>query len=218
MNNPDPTKSRQFPENTSSNARIWIRKCDLFFNTHKTKFTNDTTKIAYTCSLLKGIAFCWAEKFIDEIQNEGTPKWNDFKNEFITEFADPNEKQIALHKLTTVKQKGTVSSYIQYFNLLLLQAGWNKTHNPDTLVQLFLKGLEHSTQTLIILSNKPTKTLDEIQEIALITESKQNLLKINNPEEEQRNPNNQFYFQNNNPHRDKQCYNCQRTGHIMKNC
>lgn len=47
--------------------------------------------------------------------------WDDFKREFKRQFYPENSQEIALKKLRTLKQTGTLSEYIKTYNSLMLE-------------------------------------------------------------------------------------------------
>jgi hypothetical protein len=83
--------------------RPFLAHCELKFRTEPNKFDTDEKKIAYTSSLLKGVAWNWVEPLITA-ENAPAMTWAEFKTAMGRAFGEIDTREVAYEKFQKIQQ------------------------------------------------------------------------------------------------------------------
>jgi hypothetical protein len=110
IHSPSPFKGNK------AEAEEFILKCQAIFDICTRTYSNDKTKLAFVFNLLQGDAYQWIKPaLLTKEKPAWVTTWEDFKLEFFKYFADSDVKEVSRHKLKSLKQSGSVSSYATDF-------------------------------------------------------------------------------------------------------
>lgn len=140
----------------------FLFQCRLKFHASPTKFADDTIKIAYAVSFLRGPALLWAEPKSKDGQMK-YQVWSDFEDAFKSAFGDPDPTQTARAKLTRLSQKGSASTYWSEFQTLAARAEWDDSY----LMYKFVSGLKDTLREKHAYMDEQPKTLTKLVEWAI---------------------------------------------------
>lgn len=140
----------------------FLFQCRLKFHSSPSQFQDDTIKIAYAVSYLRGPALQWAEPKSLNGQME-YQVWTDFEKAFKSAFGDPDPTQTARAKLSRLSQKGPASTYWSEFQTLAARAEWGDSY----LMYKFVNGLKDSLREKHAYMDEQPKTLPKLVEWAI---------------------------------------------------
>jgi hypothetical protein len=131
----------------------FLNSCDLYIRLAPTQFADDSAKIYWVLSYMKGDRTArFTDRTMRIAQSMGSlpyHSWAEFHNKFIHEFCPKNELQTAWTELETTKYfQGTrsVDEYVDEFRELVDRAKYTKGAN---IVLKFHHGLSNSIQNYI---------------------------------------------------------------------
>ena len=158
---PDPEAFTGKPEE----VRSFVARVRNVISGEKDTFADESMRIAYLASLLRGIAFQWYENYLLELQRLAQIARQDLVlvfdricEELILNFADPLEEENALRQLRTISQgRDSVRDYALKFRTLAART----KHQEYYLAERFVEGLAIRIQQQLILAIPSPKTLNE---------------------------------------------------------
>lgn len=110
-NSPSPLKGNK------AEAEEFILKCQTIYDISTRTYYDNKIKLAFVFNLLQGDAYQFVKPGL--LTKEEKPAWvvtwRDFKLEFLKYFSDSDVKEVSRHKLKSLKQNGSVSSYATDF-------------------------------------------------------------------------------------------------------
>ena len=145
----NPTETRVNPPDTydgrgASKLRDFLTQLRLVFDLQPSKFLNDSIKVKYACSFLRGSAFSWIQPYLDM---EAPPVWMGefplFAAEITKVFGEPDVIGSATRSLRKLRQTGSVAAYAAEFRRHSTLLSWGE----QALVSQFYEGLKGSTKT-----------------------------------------------------------------------
>ncbi|KAF8761148.1 Retrotransposon gag protein [Rhizoctonia solani] len=92
---------------------------------------------------------------------------DEFKNEFLAAFGNPDATRAAERKITSLTQTGTCAKYITKFRMLQMELDWNNA----ALRGQFAQGLHWEVQKQIATRERQPRTLRELQDASLIIDN-----------------------------------------------
>jgi hypothetical protein len=149
-------------DGTLSNTETFLSQLILYFAGKKHELPGDLDKITFALSYMKGgTAGPWAKKKVKEFAAV-SPKtvdqtWDQFRDEFLSVFGDPDPAGTAREKMEHLKRGNqTADEYIAKFRELKDDTGYNDA----VLVDRFEKGLNSALVDKIYALPEMPQTLD----------------------------------------------------------
>lgn len=140
----------------------FLFQCRLKYHASPTKFRDDTIKIAYAVSYLRGPALLWAEPKSKDGQMQ-YQQWDAFEKAITSAFGDPDPTQTARAKLSSLTQKGSASTYWSEFQTLSARCEWEDSY----LMYRFVGGLKDHLREKHAYMDKQPDTLSSLVEWAI---------------------------------------------------
>jgi hypothetical protein len=197
-----------FKGNSDEDVDKWIYGIEADMRQMKMQAENRVMALNY---FVKNQAFyVWREL----VETQRVSDWEIFKEKFRAQFRMNNKALVYREKLAELRQKGTVSEYNDSFFELKSNAG--EMSDIEALTY-YIKGLNRDIQ-MVVRSRGPNCLIDAMREASTLdsmnkSETRINYVKsINKPKY---NGSNNF---NSNASTDKKCYNCNRPGHLARDC
>uniref|UniRef100_L7J7G5 Retrotransposon gag domain-containing protein n=2 Tax=Pyricularia oryzae TaxID=318829 RepID=L7J7G5_PYRO1 len=144
----------------------------LHFN--EDSFENNSDKVAYAASLLKGDALAWFEPtlrdFLDYKEehnrraetNRIFDDYDNFKDNLKEVFGNPDKERTAERKLSRLTQIKSASRYASEFRQITSKLAWGK----DALMARFYQGLKNEVKDELIKEERP-QLLSEYVKLAV---------------------------------------------------
>jgi hypothetical protein len=136
-----------------SKGRAFLNSCDLYIGLAPTQFADDSSKIYWVLSFMKGDrAARYTDRTMRSVQATGSlpfATWAAFRDEFVREFCPKNEVQSSRTELETSKYhqgSRSVDEYVDEFRELVDRAKYTEGAN---IVLKFRHGLQQSIQNYI---------------------------------------------------------------------
>lgn len=130
---------------------------------------DNTLKIAYFGSFLEGAANLWY-KLYTENPNNKQKTWDNIKDDFLSEFGDPDISKTIKSRLESRKQLPNEKVKDFFYELSILYYEFDQTMNEEQFIEYFEKGLtEQCGYHYYWLTHPPNdkpRSLDEIKELA----------------------------------------------------
>lgn len=121
-------------------VNAFITQLMLNFKLRPCSFKNDTTKVLYALSYMRGRAQHWYAYYFNK--DGARAPWLDNFDEFCKElrwvFGDPDNEVVAERNLYNLRQNGTITDYIIDFRRFSAPLGWN----DSALAARFYYGLK----------------------------------------------------------------------------
>ena len=158
------------PAQTSSNPKIkepdpyygertklrpFLAHCELKFRTEPNKFDTDEKKIAYTSSLLKGVAWSWVEPLITGTGNAATT-WEEFRAAMGRAFGEVDTREVAYEKFQKIQQ-GTRSAAAYWAEFQKIKA--DLPYDDNVCVDRFRSGLHFEVRRHMTMNGTRTDVL-----------------------------------------------------------
>jgi hypothetical protein len=226
--------------------RPFLAHCELKFRTEPNKFDTDEKKIAYTSSLLKGIAWNWVEPLITA-ENTPATTWTDFKTAMGRAFGEIDTREVAYEKFQKIQQ-GSRSAAAYWAEFQKIKA--DLPYADDVCVDRFRSGLHFEVRRHMTMNGVRTDVLLTYVTAAIEADSRlYNLGILGTRNDAQRQPRSTFTPREttttlpdpepmdldatrryrfagrpgNRPTGANRtplgpCYNCGKRGHFMKDC
>ena len=160
--------------------KSFLLKCDLYMGFNGYKFVNETDRILWVTTLLKGPAFDWMEPHVtDYIDNKGPNgelvednmfdetltifrSFKGFKKRISRVFGDIDQERNSERFLENLKQRGSAATYTAEFQQHSGRTDWDDT----ALRWKYYQGLKDAVKDEIARSDRPT-TLQGLIELAI---------------------------------------------------
>jgi Ty3 transposon capsid-like protein len=143
-----------FDGRSASNLRDFLTQLRLVFDLQPSKFLNDTIKVRYACSFLRGSVFSWIQPYLDM---DGPPAWMDdfslFAAEITRVFGDPDIIGSATRSLRKLQQTGSVAFYASEFRRHSTLLSWGE----QALTSQFYEGLKNPIKDELAKVERPTE-------------------------------------------------------------
>src|SRR5882724_5927330 len=169
------TKMNPPPEYSGSaeKARDFLWQVDLYITCKKDQFKDDTARIAWTLSFIRGgPGGVWAGEYIDALtitldplSTTTPPTWAQFRTDFVNKFFPKNDTQEVRNKLKRLLQgRSLAQDYVTGFNTLAAM-----TDYPEVaLTEAFKDGMMPSLKLMIMITRDTlATTLKEWQDLAI---------------------------------------------------
>jgi len=90
-------------EGDKEKFKTFLAQCELKFRTERNRFDDDEKKTGYASSLLRGVAWTWAETFLNQ---EGgiNLTWEELKTNMKHAFGQVDAEEIAFEKFQKIQQ------------------------------------------------------------------------------------------------------------------
>jgi rRNA maturation endonuclease Nob1 len=163
------TKPVPYTGKRGEDARRFLASFNLWASVHFPNVADYQDKIRAAIALLEGDAAIWATPFVETINtgvaaNYPWADWATFEAAFRTRFETSNSVADAKEILRRLRQ-GT-NSVAQYTSEYKQYAGRTGYSDSD-LRDKFYDGLSNRIKDAMVLTDKPTRTLDECVKVAL---------------------------------------------------
>ncbi len=172
--------------------RHFLTQCTLVFRERKSGYSDDSEKVLYAISYLKGTAFQWFEPgILGESGDEPAwlEDWLEFSRELRTNFGphDPTGDAEAELDSLTMKNDARITKYVVEFNRLSSLLRWEQ----GPLRHYFYKGLPARIKDEIARVGKPT-TLAELRTLATNIDARywERRKEVSRENKSENNPNN----------------------------
>jgi hypothetical protein len=137
---------------SAAQLRNFLTQLRLVFGTQPQLYEDDSVKVLYAASLLRGPAFTWIQPYLDM---DEPPAWMQefslFAAEITATFGDPDLAGTNFRLLKNLKQTSSVASYTAEFRRLANQLTWSE----QALVYQYYDGLKDHMQDALIAANYP---------------------------------------------------------------
>ena len=128
-------------------------------------FHDDSQKVLFAASYLRGTAFNWWEPYFNKPRQE-QPLWihdfSEFARKLEETFGDPNRAKTAANRITSLKQTKSASEYWAEFQQYAVQTDWN----DSAQCYAFRQGLKPAIKDALALIDEPTEC-NELAEVAI---------------------------------------------------
>lgn len=104
-------------------TKAFIAQNELVFRSQPDSFLQDSQKITYLASYLRGNAFHWY--YTQEVKGKIPTSYSEFSSLFLQYFGQQDEQNEAEQKIQKIYQKTTVSQYNQLFNKYAVLVDYN---------------------------------------------------------------------------------------------
>jgi hypothetical protein len=159
--------------------RTFLMQSELYIGFNANKFGNDTDKVLWMVSFLRGPAFAWVEPFLEDFMNNKTGGGRvstamkdttkilfrtvkGFKEGISKVYGDIDPDRTAERALQALQQQGSATKYTAEF-----QQHMHRTHWDDHALRAqYYKGLKDSVKDEMARSDKPDD-LAEMIELAI---------------------------------------------------
>ncbi|EAL17174.1 hypothetical protein CNBN1990 [Cryptococcus deneoformans B-3501A] len=146
----------------------FITQVTMVITLQPSRFPTETSKVLYAGSFLRDTPFLWFQPFVTI---DPQPKFMlDFKKfcaELRKNFGDPDEEQTAERQLNTVRQQGSVSSYLATFMHYATLVQWN----DEAKKACFYRGLKDDIKDELARLPK-AKSFKNLQDMAIRIDSR----------------------------------------------
>jgi hypothetical protein len=173
-------------------TKLWpfLAHCELKFRTEPNKFDNDEKRIAYTSSLLKGIAWNWVEPFITGTVM-ATTTWIAFKTSMERAFGEIDTREVAYEKFMKIQQ-GNRSAAAYWADFQKIKA--DIPYGDDVCVDRFRGGLHFEVKRHMAMNGARTDVLLDFATAAIEADSRlYNLGLLGTRNDTQRQPRSTFH-------------------------
>ena len=138
----------------------FLTQCDLVFALQSSRFANDSVKVKYIISFLRGTPLLAIRPLL--LMDPSPIMLNNlqlFTNHLRTTYGDPDEVAVATRKLQDLKQTGPASAYFAEFQQYIAIAGWG---SGPVVVHMAIQGLKsHLQDELARIAIRP-QTIGEL--------------------------------------------------------
>lgn len=157
-------------DGTRSKLDEFLRQLNTYFHLFGTAFQNDTQKIFFAGSYLRGNAARWFEPYQEDFgkidQHEETTKlflsFNTFTKNLRETFEDKDQYQDAAHRIQTLKQTGSAATYTTQFRLYASRLQW-----PDPVLRMmYYEGLKDNIKDKFARTKLP-ESYQEVTRVAI---------------------------------------------------
>jgi hypothetical protein len=158
-----------------SDLRAFLMQLDIYFSFHENQFSDDTEKVMYAASYLRGAPFDWFSVYLDDhIANEDTPRqrkpetsqlldsYSGFKERMSQTYGDIDEVRVAEQRLHEIRQRGTAMEYTAEFQRNQVKTNWGEAG----YIAQYYRGLVDRVKDDIVRGGRPT-TLQGTIEMAI---------------------------------------------------
>jgi hypothetical protein len=153
------------PEVFSGNrkkSKYFILQCRNIFLSQPTTYSNDSAKVSFIISFLRGPAFEWISPYL-ESNDACLADLDSFLELFHASFSDIDRKVEVEKRLTEIKQENrNVSTLVAEFQRLAVESKWPET----VLFQLFYRSLNSSLKDEMYRYDRP-ETIEEYYKMAV---------------------------------------------------
>jgi hypothetical protein len=135
---------------------VWLLAVERYF-----RFFNldHEHSIMLALALMEDNARVWANNY----KNYEAIHWDEFKKDLRERFGSPNSIFFARDQLYNIKQKGSVTSYIQHFNNITAKI---EDLGDSEAIQCFIRGLDHRIQAHFAGNPDQRSNLNNVMKIA----------------------------------------------------
>jgi hypothetical protein len=169
--------------------RPFLAHCELKFRTEPNKFDTDEKRIAYTSSLLKGIAWSWVEPLVTGT-DMATTTWAVFKTLMEKAFGEVDTREVAYEKFMKIQQ-GNKSAAAYWADFQKIKA--DIPYGDDVCVDRFRGGLHFEVKRHMAMNGVRTDVLLDFATAAIEADSRlYNLGLLGTRNEAQRQPRSTF--------------------------
>lgn len=148
--------------------KAFLAQTELFIGFNSTRFVNETEKVLWAATLLRGPAFNWIEAFLADYLENRTSEgkcstvmskeaqtifltFKGFKDKITRVFGDIDQERTAERHIQNLRQKGSAASYTAEFQQYSGKTDWN----DDALKAQYYKGLKDMVKDEIARSDRP---------------------------------------------------------------
>lgn len=170
--------------------RPFLAHCELKFRTEPNKFDTDEKKIAYTSSLLKGVAWSWVEPLITRTGGAAAT-WEEFKTAMGRAFGEIDTREVAYEKFQKIQQ-GNRSAAAYWADFQKIKA--DLPYADNVCVDRFRSGLHFEVKRHMAMNGTRTDVLLDYATAAIEADSRlYNLGLLGTRNEAQRQPRSTFH-------------------------
>jgi hypothetical protein len=143
----------------SSKLKHFITQCELMFRLNALRFANESVKVAYMTTFLRGSALDAVRPLINDPFALEMTSVEEFMEYLLVNFGNPDEKGTAKRKLKLLRQTGTASQYFGKFQGLMATIGWK---DPEAIVDKAQEGLSSKMKDAVARSGLEFENLNEL--------------------------------------------------------
>jgi hypothetical protein len=140
---------------------------NLVWESQPERFEEDRSKILYTAAHLTGNALQWFNIWTEtpwKDRPEYYSKWELFKTEMDKQFGDKDYKRRLVHKLLTLRQKGSYDNYVRQFRQYVNELKWDFDSEP--VCALFYMGMQAELKDRLVHEAAPPWVTTKLVEMA----------------------------------------------------
>ncbi|KAF8751516.1 hypothetical protein RHS01_08619 [Rhizoctonia solani] len=158
-----------FKGKIGSEAKQWLTRMLAWVRLNQRQFPSDLEVLSFLLMNMEEAAGAWAHPHLDQLGSHRAliQTVDEFKNEFLAAFGDPDATRAAEQKITSLTQTGTCAEYITKFRTLQMELDWNDA----ALRGQFAQGLHWEVRKQIATRERQPRTLRELQDAALIIDN-----------------------------------------------
>jgi hypothetical protein len=141
----------EFFSGNRKNSRTFLLQLKNVFLAQPSSFSNETQRVSYAISYLRGSAFAWISPFLDQ-DKDLLHSFRLFETAFLTAFGDTDRKQCAETELLSLRQGNhPASQLVSDFQRLSMEVQWSE----DALFSLFYKALSDDVKDEFCKLDRP---------------------------------------------------------------
>lgn len=109
-----------------STTRAFLTQVRMVLAANPSRFPDETSKILYASSFMRGSAFVWLQPFIEKSSvHPFLQNFEKFSDAILNQFGDTDAEIDAERNIYMLKQTSSVSSYVAEFKTLASRLKWN---------------------------------------------------------------------------------------------
>lgn len=147
-------------------SRPFIGQCNLVLDIQQHIYNDDSKKIRFFASYLRGNAFLWYQTLLTK---EAISTYDQFISDFLSAFGETDLINESNREINRLRQKGSAVSYSTSFNRIAA----NTKMNDAALQLLFKKGLKEAVKDLLIAYPTDPIDLHDLQKRAVDIDNRQ---------------------------------------------
>lgn len=135
----------------------------LYFNTNSQAFPNDSSKVQFAATYLRGRAFRWFEPHLYTVDDRMLHDYGYFRQQLLENLGDPDRKRSLTRKIQRLTQTGSAATYSTEFFQVASMLDWN----DESLKAQFYTGLKADVKDALALLPQDPANLQDMSNMAI---------------------------------------------------